>query len=161
MATNGGKRPGAGRRKGGKNRATLEREAAVAASGATPLDVLIQAMRSFLVLADRYANNPKKFEHYTRAAADMAQRVAPLVHPRVTAPTSRPVFKLPVLMTAADIVQAQAAIAAAMSSGELSPAEATDVANVVELQRKAIETAVIETRLVQLENRMGTTDERL
>jgi hypothetical protein len=41
-----------------------------------------------------------------------------------------------------------------MSDGRLSPAEAVEVAAVVELQRRAIETAEIEARLAQLEQRV-------
>jgi len=70
----------------------------------------------------------------------------------------RPVrFKLPKVESPAGIVAALAAVTKAMASGELSPAEAVEIAGVVELQRKAIETAEIETRLAALEERLAQT----
>ena len=41
----GGKRPGAGRKPGTPNRITAELQAAVAASGETPLDYMLRVMR--------------------------------------------------------------------------------------------------------------------
>jgi hypothetical protein len=64
-------------------------------------------------------------------------------------------FALPTIRTTGDVVAAQAAITAAMAAGELSPTEAVEVASVVELQRRSIETAEIEGRLAALETRMG------
>jgi hypothetical protein len=57
------------------------------------------------------------------------------------------------IKTTADVVSALAAVTAAMASGHLSPAEAVEVASVVELQRRAIETQEIEIRLHALEAR--------
>ena len=62
-------------------------------------------------------------------------------------------FALPPLVTVADVVAAQNAITAAMSAGTLTPSEALEVAGVVELQRRAIETQEIETRLHALEGK--------
>ncbi|NEU95666.1 hypothetical protein [Bradyrhizobium uaiense] len=68
----------------------------------------------------------------------------------------RPVqFELPALNTAADIVSAQAAISAAMSAGTLTPTEATEVSAVVELHRKAIETAEHEAFIEKIEEGMA------
>src|SRR5580692_4251988 len=80
----GGKRPGAGRKKNVPNRASANRERKVAASGATPLDVLLKAMRLLLALADESANDKRQLEHYIRAAAAVAKDVAPHVHPRLS-----------------------------------------------------------------------------
>lgn len=41
----GGKRPGAGRKKGAPNKRTVEAQAAVAASGVTPLEYMLSVMR--------------------------------------------------------------------------------------------------------------------
>ncbi|WP_426442887.1 hypothetical protein [Bradyrhizobium genosp. P] len=84
---NGGKRPGAGRKKGVPNRATAARERAVAASGSTPLDVMIKAMRNFEALADESASNKKRFEYYLRAAVAVAKDAAIFVHPRLNPTT--------------------------------------------------------------------------
>src|ERR1700682_291077 len=80
----GGKRPGAGRKKNVPKRASANRERKVAASGATPLDVMLKSMRLLLALADESANDKKQFEHYIRAAAAVAKDVAPYVHPRLS-----------------------------------------------------------------------------
>jgi hypothetical protein len=80
----GGKRPGAGRKKNVPNRASASRERKVAASGATPLDVMLRSMRLLLALADENANDKKQLEHYIRAAASVAKDVAPYIHPRLS-----------------------------------------------------------------------------
>jgi hypothetical protein len=64
----------------------------------------------------------------------------------------RPVeLVFPPLHRAADLVAALAAVAEAMARGELSPDEAHLVADVLEVQRRSIETADLEQRLVVLE----------
>jgi hypothetical protein len=66
----------------------------------------------------------------------------------------RPVrFPLPPVKTSGDVVSALAAVVGAMSDGQLSPAEACEVASVVELQRRAVETQELEARLHALEER--------
>jgi hypothetical protein len=64
----------------------------------------------------------------------------------------RPVtFDLPTVETTGGIVQAQAVVIAAMARGELTPDEAQSVANVLELQRRAIQMHDHEQRLQALE----------
>jgi hypothetical protein len=87
----GGKRAGAGRKKNTPNRASAERERKVAASGATPLDVMLRSMRSLIALADESGHDPKKFEHYLRGAASIARDLAPYCHPKLSA-VERPPF---------------------------------------------------------------------
>jgi hypothetical protein len=65
----GGKRPGAGRKKGIPNRASAAREAAIAASGLTPLEYMLSTMR----------DETKPIE----LRLDMAKAAAPYVHPRL------------------------------------------------------------------------------
>jgi hypothetical protein len=62
-------------------------------------------------------------------------------------------FALPPIKTLADVVAALAAITAAMAAGQLSPTEACEVAAVIELQRRAVETQELEARLHALEDR--------
>ncbi|MCP1905068.1 hypothetical protein ACVIHI_002576 [Bradyrhizobium sp. USDA 4524] len=62
-------------------------------------------------------------------------------------------FPLPKLETPADVVSALATVTKAMAAGQLSPAEAVEVAGVIEMQRRAIETQQLETRLHALEDR--------
>jgi len=66
----GGKRPGAGRPPGAKNKATIERETDIAASGETPLDYMLSVMR-----------NPKANKLRRDWAAKAA---APYVHPHLS-----------------------------------------------------------------------------
>ena len=76
--THGGKRDGAGRRKGAKNKATLEREAGIAeitaqakANGVTPLECMLGAMRGAWDKGDH------------EGAARFAKDAAPYVHPKL------------------------------------------------------------------------------
>lgn len=65
----------------------------------------------------------------------------------------RPVcFDMPSISTVNDIVPAHAAIAAAVSAGELTPSEGLDCARLIEGAARAIEITEIEQRLTKLEN---------
>jgi hypothetical protein len=73
---------------------------------------------------------------------------------------SRPiVIALPDVTGAADVTAALSTIIAAMGAGALSPDEAATVCSVIELQRRAIETAELETRLRAIEEKLGTDEE--
>jgi hypothetical protein len=66
----------------------------------------------------------------------------------------RPVcFAIPALNSAADASKAMAAIAAAVASGELTPAEAVELSGIVSAYVRAIEATEIERRLRALEER--------
>ena len=72
----------------------------------------------------------------------------------------RPVtLDLPAVDTAGGLVQAQAAVIAAMARGELTPDEAAAVASVLETQRRALETHDHERRLAALEAQADETRE--
>ena len=58
---------------------------------------------------------------------------------------------LPPVHGAGDVPRALAALLAAVSEGRVSPEEAASVASLIEIQRRAIELADIETRLTVLE----------
>lgn len=65
---------------------------------------------------------------------------------------SRPVMlDLPPMERAADLAKALGAAAQAVGAGELTPGEAGAVAGVLELHRRAIETANLEARIARLE----------
>lgn len=66
----GGKREGAGRPAGTPNKATLARQAEVAASGLTPLDFMLSILR------DDTKDEGARFE--------AAKAAAPYVHPRLS-----------------------------------------------------------------------------
>lgn len=68
------------------------------------------------------------------------------------------VFELPAMNSVADVVGALATVTAAMAAGQLSPAEAIEIASVVELQRRAIETMQMEVRLSAIEQRMDDNE---
>jgi hypothetical protein len=64
----------------------------------------------------------------------------------------RPVeVALPEVASAADVVRAHAAVVAATARGEVTPEEAQTICAVLEVQRKAIETAELEARVAALE----------
>jgi hypothetical protein len=70
---------------------------------------------------------------------------------------SEPVaFELPPLAKAADIVAAAATIAAAVGAGEVTPSEAADLAKVIDIYLRALETAGFEERLTRLERELRT-----
>jgi hypothetical protein len=71
MADRGGKRPGAGRKRGAITKRTQEATIAILASGLTPLDYMLNVMRDQLIAADR--------------RDDMAKAAAPYVHPKLAA----------------------------------------------------------------------------
>ncbi len=65
----GGKRSGSGRPKGVPNKANAERQAAIAASGLTPLDYMLDILR------DKTRNDQVRME--------AARSAAPYVHPKL------------------------------------------------------------------------------
>ena len=67
----GGKREGAGRKVGIRNKLTAQRQAEIAASGETPLDYMLRVMR------DGSADSSRR--------DDMAKASAPYVHPKLAA----------------------------------------------------------------------------
>ena len=71
----------------------------------------------------------------------------------------RPVMlDLPAVDTAGGLVQAQAAVIAAMACGELTPDEAAAVAGVLEIQRRALETHDHDRRLAALEGQASKAE---
>ena len=72
-------------------------------------------------------------------------------------PKDRPVsFDLPSIDTSGGIVEAISAVTQAVSSGELTPSEATSVAAILETQRKALQTYELEERIAVLEQQAGS-----
>jgi len=65
----GGKRPGAGRKPGSKNKASAAREKAIAESGLTPLEYMLSVMRNDETPRD--------------VRLEAARSAAPYVHPRL------------------------------------------------------------------------------
>lgn len=78
----GGARPGAGRKKGTKSQKTREIADKAAASGITPLEVMIEAMRHAYDQA-KIEKDPQKKSVYMKLAAEHAHDAAPYMHPRL------------------------------------------------------------------------------
>lgn len=80
MAGNGGKRPGAGRKKGIPNKASIARQKKVALGGITPLDFMLDLMRKPIPkdadVAVQVEMMGQRFE--------AAKAAAPYVHPRLS-----------------------------------------------------------------------------
>ena len=103
MHGHGGKRQGAGRKKGVPNKATALRQQRIRDSGKDPLEVMIEAMRFHyeyaVFLQSRYleekAANPaqpptvdeRSISDAYKMAAGIAKEAAPYVHPRLAAAT--------------------------------------------------------------------------
>lgn len=62
---------------------------------------------------------------------------------------------LPAIETADDLVKGMSAVITATARGEITPEEATTVAGILELKRKAIETLEHDRRLAALEQAQG------
>ena len=82
----GGRRPGAGRRKGSPNRASATREKLISQSGLTPIEIMIGVMRSAYAvgLQELKKNKPneKKLRWAFALALESAHRAAPFAHQR-------------------------------------------------------------------------------
>ncbi len=124
-----GNRGGPGRPKGSRHRAHAALDAIGEAGAAEVLQAVLQAA----IGGD------------LRAASILLDRVWPARKGRAVE------VELPTVASAADLVPALAAVAAAMARGELTPEEARAVASVLDAQRKAIETAELEARVAALE----------
>jgi hypothetical protein len=80
----GGKRSGAGRPRGRPNKASIARELAVSATGLSPRDVMIGAMRHWWDVAAEYSakGNRRLADQYISRAISVAKEVAVFVHPK-------------------------------------------------------------------------------
>ena len=85
----GGRRPGAGRRKGSRNRANATREKLIAQGGITPVAVMVAVMRHAYAMGQQELNKEKPNENKMRWAFELAlqsaNRAAAFVHPRFAA----------------------------------------------------------------------------
>jgi hypothetical protein len=70
----------------------------------------------------------------------------------------RIVLDLPAIDTPMDILAALSAVTSAMSAGEISPDEASQIASVIEMRRKAAETVELEARVSEIERRHGSQE---
>lgn len=78
----GGARPGAGRKPGTANKRTREIADAAAASGITPLEVMVETMRELWKQAEEQ-EDPGARMALKQQAAEAAVKAAPYMHPRL------------------------------------------------------------------------------
>jgi hypothetical protein len=90
----------------------------------------------------------------TAAATFIIRRLVPIRH-------SYPItFSLPPISEAADVAAAMAVVAQQMSDGKLTIEEASAAANVLETQRRCIETSDMQKRLAVLESAVERQQEK-
>jgi hypothetical protein len=96
-------------------------------------------------------------EAVVKAAKGGDMTAARLVLDRLMPPPKgrRVHLDLPPIDNPKDILAALSAVATAMGKGEISPDEASQIANVIELRRKATETVELEARVAEIERRQG------
>jgi hypothetical protein len=124
-----GNTPGPGRPRGSRNKATILLEQLAADGTEQVVRAVMQGVK----------------DRNMRAVAIAAARLWPRPRGRVVA------IDLPAVETAAGVVQAQAAVVAAMAAGELSPEEAAEIVTVLDAQCRAIQAHVNEQRIDALE----------
>jgi hypothetical protein len=124
-----GKPPGPGRPKGCRNKSTVLLDAI----GAEGIEDVI-----------RVVQEKAKKKGNLHAAQILLDRLWP------RGPRLAP-LDLPAVKTAADIVEANAALIERISEGEVPPEQANAASTVIENQRRAIETGELEKRIQQLE----------
>jgi hypothetical protein len=127
-----GQQPGPGRPLGSRNKSTLIFDAI----GREGIENTIRMVKS-------KADNDKSL----RAAAILLSHTWPRNRGRTVD------IDLPPVDTAAGVVQAHAAVVAAMAAGEITPEEARAITDVLESQRRALETHDHDKRLQALEQK--------
>jgi hypothetical protein len=125
----GGKRNGAGRPKGARNKATL--------AVLELLDGEAEALTRKVI--------ERALEGDSTALRLCLERICP---PRKSHPVN---IKLPSVKNIAGVAEAQAAVVRAVADSEITPDEGATIANILEARRKSIETMDYESRLTALE----------
>jgi hypothetical protein len=136
----GGRRSGAGRKPGSVNRRTQEIAEKASAEGITPLEVMIQAMRSMY-----YGDDGK--QRNATAAFGFAKECAPFMHPRLQ-PIAAKVHLAGLYGTPTEQGNA---VLAALGRGELAPDVATTIIQALAAQARIIEVDELERRVTELE----------
>ena len=128
---------GKGRERGSRNKIT-EATLALAEEGESPLELMVRVSRD--------------------QAAEMAVRLnaarwaAPYLHPKPYPDMPSAEFELPQTIATVDgLLEAHGSILKAVSEGDLAVPVARDLSAIVEAQRRLVETADLEVRLVKLE----------
>ncbi len=89
----GGRRPGSGRKAGGRNRITREAVEKAKAGGAMPLDIILKQMRKYDAAADKLERSdnpdPKAILEAEALALERAKEAAPYLHPKLQSITQK------------------------------------------------------------------------
>ena len=109
------------------------------------------------IALDKIASDAGKdiLKKMVEAAKSGDLRAAELVLSRLWPPRKGRTIamQLPPIDTATDVVKALGAVADAVASGDITPDEGVAVSSVLEIKRRAIETADLESRVIALEER--------
>jgi transposase-like protein len=108
-----------------------------------------------LEIADAPAADSTEVQR-ARLRVDARKWLMARMAPRKYGEGSRPVrLDLPAVEKPADVVKATKVVLKAMATGEITVAEAREISTVLEGQRKAIESEVLERRIDEIEKRTG------
>jgi hypothetical protein len=102
-------------------------------------------------------DTPRIIHAVAKAAQEGDMRAAEIILRRMwPEPKGRPLcFTLPALITPGDLAGAAGAIVSAVAQGELSPDEGSQIASLLDVQRRAIETTLFEQRLAAIEKQIA------
>ena len=131
----GGKRKGSGRKPGAATKRTCETANKLAADGIMPLEILTKTMREAWSDGD------------VELACKLADDVAPYYHARIS--SRDPIVKLETLF--GTLTEQGIAVNAAVTSGEVTPAEGASLLSMLASQAKLIEADDLVRRIEALE----------
>jgi hypothetical protein len=126
-----------GRKPGTPNKRTAEFQTRIRASGTTPLDYMLNVLRS------EESNSLDK--------AWAAQHAAPYCHPRLASIERAIQIELPPTDTAENVGKALSVIAQCVASGALTTGEGRNLASLLETRLRSIEIIDLEQRIATLE----------
>ena len=128
---------------GSMNQKSVEILAEAASAGVTPVEFMLQIMRSASGDASTlWTDADRKWA---------AEKAAPYIHGRPAPIAHKIKIDLPDTGTPAGVVSALARVSQAVSGGEIAPSEAASLVSIIDAQRKAIETGDLLERIERLE----------
>lgn len=143
----GGSRPGAGRKLGAASLRTRQIANRAAASGRTPLEFLLE-------LIDKpYPDGatPAVIASYDSMRLDAAKACAPYIHPRLSSIDPPVALNMP----QGGLAEQGRAIAEAMATGMITPAQAATMMQALSTLGRVVEVEELEKRITALEEANG------
>lgn len=143
-----------GRPKGSPNKTTAATRERIAEMG-DPIPFLVGVMNGEPIFASPLKDGGTAaplfptIDQRVHAAKVLADKLVPNAKDRAVT------FACPPMAAAADLPAAIGAIIEAVGRGELTPVEASAIAGMVEMKRKALETLELEQRIRKLEERQS------